>query len=134
MAREQTRPPTFTEDEAARLIREATERSLKPGGSRQLTTDDVKAMARELGLSDEAVDEAIRARGRREAEKKRTRGALMALAGHAGTYAIVIAGLAVIDAATGPGWWVQWPAMGWGIGVALQTFGTLMAVLKKSRP
>jgi 2TM domain len=45
---------------------------------------------------------------------------------HLGIYLIVNAGLIVIDALTGPDWWVQWVMFGWGIGVvahALAVFG-----------
>jgi 2TM domain len=36
---------------------------------------------------------------------------------HLSIFVIVICGLVAIDAATGPGWWVQWPFLGWGVGV-----------------
>lgn len=34
-------------------------------------------------------------------------------------YAVVNAGLAVINALTGPPWWVLWPVIGWGIGLLI---------------
>lgn len=37
---------------------------------------------------------------------------------HAGVYVLVITGLWILNAMTGEGWWVQWPMLGWGIGVA----------------
>lgn len=40
---------------------------------------------------------------------------------HLAVYAVVIAGLAAIDLITSPGHlWFHYPALGWGIGVALQ--------------
>ena len=45
---------------------------------------------------------------------------------HLGIYLIVNAGLIVVDALTGPNWWVQWVFFGWGIGIvahALAVFG-----------
>jgi hypothetical protein len=39
-----------------------------------------------------------------------------------GSYVVVIAVLAIIDAATGSGWWFYWPALGWGIGVVLHAW------------
>lgn len=37
---------------------------------------------------------------------------------HLMAYAIVNAGLALINLVTTPGdWWVQWPLLGWGIGL-----------------
>ena len=52
--------------------------------------------------------------------------ALKAFYGHLGTYVVIIAGLFVIDLATGDGWWFYWAAIGWGIGLAwhaLSVFG-----------
>jgi 2TM domain len=36
---------------------------------------------------------------------------------HLGVFVVVMSGLFIIDAATGPSWWVQWPFFGWGVGV-----------------
>lgn len=37
---------------------------------------------------------------------------------HAAQYVLVIAGLSILDVFTSPNrWWVQWPALGWGIGL-----------------
>ena len=39
---------------------------------------------------------------------------------HIVVYVVVIAGIALINWATMPGnWWVVWPAIGWGIGLAV---------------
>ena len=46
---------------------------------------------------------------------------------HLGIFVVVMMMLVVIDAMTGPGWWVQWPFLGWGIGIlahAAAVFGT----------
>ena len=46
---------------------------------------------------------------------------------HLAIYLAVIAGLACIDLVTSPDHlWVQWPAIGWGIGVALQGVRTYL--------
>jgi hypothetical protein len=45
---------------------------------------------------------------------------------HLTAFIIVNAILFIIDAMSGPGWWVQWPILGWGIGIvvhALVVFG-----------
>ncbi len=45
---------------------------------------------------------------------------------HLAAFVLVIAGLTVVNVATGSDWWVQWVILGWGIGVllhALLTFG-----------
>ena len=42
---------------------------------------------------------------------------------HLGAFVMVMCTLLVIDAFTGPGWWVQWPLVGWGIGLLVHAFG-----------
>ncbi len=45
---------------------------------------------------------------------------------HAAVFVVVILLLLLIDISGGGRWWVQWPLMGWGIGLAahaLYTFG-----------
>ena len=48
---------------------------------------------------------------------------------HLVMYVLVILGLFIINALTGHGrWWFVWPAIGWGIGIAvhaLSTFGLI---------
>lgn len=42
---------------------------------------------------------------------------------HLGTYVIVISALFAIDLLTGSGiQWAYWPALGWGIGIAIHAF------------
>jgi hypothetical protein len=51
---------------------------------------------------------------------------LRAFYGHALTYALVIGGLALVNALASPGrWWVHWPAFGWGIGLAVHGLSIL---------
>ena len=38
---------------------------------------------------------------------------------HLAVYALVIAILFIVNAAVSERWWVQWPALGWGAGVAV---------------
>jgi 2TM domain len=38
---------------------------------------------------------------------------------HAGVFALVMTLLVVINAGSGAEWWVQWPLLGWGAGLAL---------------
>jgi fatty acid desaturase len=52
---------------------------------------------------------------------------------HLAVFAAVMLLLLAINAATGPAWWVQWPALGWGIGLAahgLAVFGRAPAAIK----
>jgi hypothetical protein len=125
-----TKPERFSQEEVAEIIRDATEVSLQ-GGGRELTREDLLSMARELGVDSESVERALEAREKRRAYAKVRRGLLVGLAGHVSTYAAVIGGLALLDIAGGPGWWVQWPAIGWGIGVASHTMGTVISLLRR---
>lgn len=43
---------------------------------------------------------------------------------HAGVYVIVIGFLFLIDLFSGSGWWFFWPALGWGVGLAIHTWTT----------
>lgn len=92
------------------------------------------AMARELGVSEEAVDQVLAARASKQKGKPQGRAALFGLAAHGMSYGIVISGLGIIDVLSGPGWWVQWPAVGWGMGLAFHVMGVYLARLKKSDP
>ncbi len=134
MADTRQQPPRFTQSEAAEIIREATSRMLSPEGDRHLSREELVAMARELGVSEEAVDQALAARAQQKPAKKAprlSRGALIGLVAHGTSYGIVISGLAIIDAMSGPGWWVQWPAVGWGMGLAFHVMGVVVARLKQ---
>lgn len=42
---------------------------------------------------------------------------------HLAVYVVVIGILVAVDWRTGDGWWVQWPAIGWGLGILGHAFG-----------
>jgi len=46
---------------------------------------------------------------------------------HVVTYVFIVGGLALLDWATGGGWWVQWVAAIWGAFLALQLFSTFVS-------
>ncbi len=115
---EKTQPPaTFSTDEAAGIIREASRIQQESGGT--LSHADVVSMAKELGVSEEAVAKALERRAGQEQERKRARARLVGLANHVTSYLGSVAFLGVIDYMTGPGWWVQWIAVPWGVFVAM---------------
>jgi 2TM domain len=45
---------------------------------------------------------------------------------HLLVYACVISGLIAVNLATKSDWWVQWPLLGWGIGVTGHAIGVFM--------
>lgn len=53
----------------------------------------------------------------RLAQARRQVAAIKAFYIHLLVFAAVMLGLAIIDAATGGRWWVQWVFLGWGLGV-----------------
>lgn len=111
-----TRDSPLTADEAAAVIREAT-RLQQRGATAELSREDVIAMGKELGLSPEAVEQALAKRHEQAAAAEFVKSERRGFYEHATWYVAIIAGLAGIDFLTGGGWWVQWPAMGWGIGL-----------------
>src|SRR5688500_9166126 len=62
----------------------------------------------------------------RLAQAKRRVAALKGFYMHLFVFAMVLAGLAIINLATGGPWWVLWVLLGWGIGIlahAVTVFG-----------
>src|SRR5262245_59791960 len=95
-------PPSLTPDEAAEVIRHASELSLK-NQDRQLSREDLLVMAKDLGISPESLDAALAARKQRQQQRSRLRGHLAKLANHATSYVVTVGGLAILDWMTGPG-------------------------------
>jgi hypothetical protein len=59
-------------------------------------------------------------------EVKRQVGAIKKFYVHLSIFVMVMTMLTVINLASGHSWWVQWPLLGWGIGLlahALRTYG-----------
>ncbi len=131
--RQHSAPPSFSQEEAADIIREATTRALSgKDPDRALTREDLLAMARELGVSETAVESVLSSRAGRDKAKRRLRSAWLGLASHATSYTIVIGGLTLIDLFSGPSWWVQYPAIGWGMGLAFHAMGTVRAAVQQA--
>jgi hypothetical protein len=108
----------MTHDEAAEIIREATKISLDEASKPMLDRSDLATMAKELGITESALDRAIASKGAREEQRNRAQHHLDRFRRHAGSYVTTIAMLGAIDFFTGPGWWVHNVAMWWGLGLA----------------
>jgi 2TM domain len=53
---------------------------------------------------------------------------------HLAVYVAVNIGLLIVNALTGPDWWVQWVVFGWGIGIvahALAVFGRASRLVRE---
>jgi hypothetical protein len=121
---------TFTPEQVGEVIGLATELE-RPPTDESLTYGQLVDVARELGISPAAVAEAVglwdekrrrRARESVRSLKRRVRHhrRLRRFYRHLAVYLTVVIGLALLDWASGPGWWVEWIIFGWGILVGLQ--------------
>jgi hypothetical protein len=109
----------YTSDEFNRIMRRALALKQDDVFSHQ----DLLNTAKELGLDWETVEAAIAAeqkeyedRNRREAKLKRRKARFRR---HLWSYIIIIGALLLMNIFTSGAWWFQWPALGWGIGLAL---------------
>lgn len=118
---------SYSDDELEAILRRALEKQAETGDG--FGHDELVAAAREVGLDEDAVERAIdeisheRGRGRIRADLKRRR--LRKWVRHLVTYLAVVGGLLGLHALALVGTWVFWVAFGWGIGLALDTYGKL---------
>lgn len=124
MGRTQYQPARFDRDETADILDLAGELERRTtGDGLEIDLADVYRIARELGISDASVDEAIHhivRRGTVEAkEARRSVRRRMRFIRHALAYIVTVSILALVDALGGDGWWVFYIAGFWGIILAL---------------
>jgi len=108
----------YTQEEVNRIMR----RALKLKNGDTINHQDLIESAKEMGLDPKIMEAAIE-QELREIKKTRTRMALlkrrrMGFYRNLSSYILVIGMLALINALTPGAWWFQWPALGWGIGLA----------------
>lgn len=89
-----------------------------------ISTEQLERAAEEVRRERKGADDLAEAKALVETRRKRRRRGFMR---QLFTYGIVISGLAALDFVTGNGmtWWF-YPAVGWGIGVALHAIGVLL--------
>ncbi len=133
MTQEQ-QPRRYTQDEVGDLIETASklEWAAATSSTTDVSLEELKSIASEMGISDQALAAALAKQQRedREAEvvraearkrQKRVKAAWTAWRTHIAVYVAVILGLAVLNLITGGPAWVQYPAAGWGIGLFVHT-------------
>jgi hypothetical protein len=108
----------FSKDEVDRIIR----RALKLKKEDSISHQELLDTAGEFGIDSETLQAAIEA-DRQDYKKERARKNKMErrkkrFHRHLWSYLIVIGGLMGINIMTPGPWWFQWPALGWGIGLA----------------
>jgi hypothetical protein len=108
----------YTKDEVDRIIR----RALKLKKHDSISHQELIDTAGEFGIDPQTLAAAIE-KEREYFEKEKTLQAKIIrrkarFHRHLWSYIIVIGGLLLINAVTPGPWWFQWPALGWGIGLA----------------
>ena len=110
----------YTSEEVDRIMR----RALKLKNEDTISYQDLIDTAREIGLDPQVVETAIE-QEQREIKKERIQKAMskrrkIKFYRHLGSYLFVIGALFLMNVITPGPWWFQWPALGWGIGLAFQ--------------
>ena len=132
-------PRRYTQEEVGDLIETASklEWAAATSATSDVSLDELKSIASEMGISDKALAAALARQEREDREaqvaldekrvrEERVKANWLAWRTHIAVYVAVLLGLTVIDLMTGAGWWVQWPAAGWGIGLLAHT-GAMVA-------
>jgi hypothetical protein len=121
----------YNEEEVDRIIR----RALKIKKIGTTSHQDLVGIAHEIGLDPHVIEAAIK-EDRKEQEKeriwkKRLRKRKAGFTQHLYSYIIVIGALMIINVLSPGPWWFQWPALGWGIGLAFHYKSVLFPELKR---
>jgi hypothetical protein len=121
----------YSQDEVDRIIR----RALKLKREDSISHQELIDTAREFGIDPQTLEAAIE-EDREEFEKERARKTrLLRRKGrfyrHLWSYLIVIGALLLINTLTPGPWWFQWPALGWGIGLAFNFKAAYFPVQKE---
>ena len=108
----------YNKDEVDRIIR----RALKLKKDDSISHQELIDTAREFGIDSQTLEAAIE-EDKKVFEKERARKTRLLrrktrFHRHLWSYIIVIGFLLLINAMTPGPWWFQWPALGWGIGLA----------------
>ena len=108
----------YSKDEVDRIIR----RALKLKKEDSISHQELIDTAREFGIDPQTLEAAIE-EDKEEFEKERARKKRLLrrkarFHRHLWSYLIVIGALLIINVVTPGPWWFQWPALGWGIGLA----------------
>jgi hypothetical protein len=108
----------YSKDEVDRIIR----RALKLKKEDSISHQELMDTAREFGIDPQTLEAAIE-EDKEVFEKERVRKTRLLrrkarFYRHLWSYIIVIGALLMINSITPGPWWFQWPALGWGIGLA----------------
>jgi hypothetical protein len=120
----------YSKDEVDRIIR----RALKLKTEDSISHQELMDTAREFGIDPQTLEAAIE-EDKEEFEKERVRKTRLLrrksrFYRHLWSYFIVIGALLLINILTPGPWWFQWPALGWGIGLAFNFKAAFFPVQK----
>jgi hypothetical protein len=111
----------YTEDEVQAILSRAIEHQRVTAAG--LSHADLLAVAREAGISAEALEGAVtevaRERAGDDVERAARRRAVTGFRAHLFTYLSVIVVLGIMNLMTTSYPWALWPALGWGLGVLM---------------
>jgi len=118
----------YSKDEVDRIIR----RALKLKKDDTISHQELIDTAREFGIDPQTLEAAIE-EDKEEFEKESARKTRQLrrkarFHRHLWSYFIVIGALLLINIMTPGPWWFQWPALGWGIGLAFNFKAAYFAV------
>jgi len=120
----------YSKDEVDRIIR----RALKFKKVDLVNHQELVDTAREFGIDPQTLEAAIEKEqesfAKEKARRTRRRRRKARFHRHLWSYIIVIGGLLLINIVTPGPWWFQWPALGWGIGLAFNFKAAYFPVLK----
>ncbi len=108
----------YSKDDVDRIIR----RALKLKKTDTINHQELIDTAKEFGIDPQtletAIEEEIKEFEKESIRKKRLLRRKTRFHRHLWSYVIVIGALLIVNVVTPGPWWFQWPALGWGIGLA----------------
>ena len=123
----------YSKEEVDRIIRRALTLKKEDSISHQELIDT----AREFGIDHQTLEEAIKADKKTFKKEKARKEKLLRRKAHfrrhLWSYIIAIGGLLMINVVTPGPWWFQWPALGWGIGLAFNFRAAYFPMSKDTR-
>ena len=122
----------YSKDQFDRIIR----RALKLKKEDSISHQELIDTAREFGIDPQTLEDAIEEDNevfeKEKAQKTRLLRRKARFHRHLWSYIIVIGALLLINITTPGPWWFQWPALGWGIGLAFNFKAAYFPVQKYS--
>ena len=122
----------YSKDEVDRIIR----RALKMKKEDSVNHQELVDTAREFGIDprtlEDAIEEDQKVFEKEKARRKRLVRRKARFHRHLWSYIIVIGALLIINTMTPGPWWFQWPALGWGIGLAFNFKAAYFSLRKDS--